>query len=208
MYNCIIFDVDGTMIVNEEAVFSSYQKAIFDEFGRYFTPEEVKRAYSVPTLEALKRLGFKNIEEAEQKYHRYLMEAFKHVEPYPGIIDVLEYLKQKGIVLGVVTSRNKSEVTRDVCFQGLVKYFDYVVCASDTDKHKPDPEPLVMLLQRADCEPGKAIYIGDTLFDYKCARDAGVDFALACWGAKSREGIEAKYFLEAPGEILNISAGS
>lgn len=204
MYNCIVFDVDGTMIENEKAVYSAYQKVIYDEFGRYFSPEEVKRAYAVPTHEAIKRLGFNNVEEAEKKYHRCLMEAFQNVEPFKGIPEVLEYLQKKKIILGVVTSRNKDEVSEDACFQGLISHFRHVVCASDTKKHKPDAEPLLKLLWEVDCEPSKALYIGDTLFDYQCARNAGVDFALAVWGAKSREGIEAKYFLKEPGEILDI----
>lgn len=204
MYDCIIFDVDGTMIDNEKAVFSSYQKVIYDEFGRHFTPEEIKRAYAVPTHEALIRLGLKNIREAEEKYHKYLMEAFCHVEPFTGIPDVLDYLRRREVILGVVTSRNQNEVSEDVCFQGLAHHFKHVVCANDTEKHKPNPEPLLKLLQQADCESYKTLYIGDTIYDFQCARNAGVDFALATWGAKNREGIEAKYFLKEPGEILGI----
>ena len=50
----------------------------------------------------------------------------------------------------------------------------------------------------------ETIYIGDTLYDEQCAHAAGVDFALAAWGAHSREGIRADHHLESPGEVLKL----
>ena len=145
-YGCIIFDVDGTMINTEKAVHKSYQRVIFEEFNRYFTPEEFSVAYGVPTLEALKKLGIKDVEEANRKYHMYLMEEFKKVQPYDGIIDVLVELNKLNIPLGIVTSRNNEEVLDDACLQGIIKYFKYIICADDTKKHKPDSEPLLKLM--------------------------------------------------------------
>lgn len=208
MYNCIVFDVDGTLIDTERAVFSSYQKVIFEEFGRYYEPEEIKPAFGVPTPEALARLGFKNIEEAEGKYHRYLMEAFCHAKPFEGIIEVLAALKHQGITTGVVTSRNKAEVEEDACFQGLAQYFTYVICADDTEKHKPDPEPLLTVVKRAEKELCKTLFIGDTHYDSACAKGAGVDFALALWGAKEGDRIGADYYLQEPRKILDVLKGS
>ena len=47
------------------------------------------------------------------------------------------------------------------------------------------------------------LYIGDSVYDMQCARNAMVDFALACWGASSRE-IEADYYLEKPSDVLSV----
>jgi phosphoglycolate phosphatase-like HAD superfamily hydrolase len=48
------------------------------------------------------------------------------------------------------------------------------------------------------------VYIGDTKYDKQCAEGAGVKFGLALWGAKSSEGFESSYILQAPCDILNI----
>jgi HAD superfamily hydrolase (TIGR01549 family) len=177
---------------------------MFEEFGRDFSEEEIKCAYSVPTLKALEILGCKNVEEANSRHHRYLMEEFGKVRLYDGIEDVLKYLKQKGRVTGLVTSRNRDEITYDVCLQGIIKYFTYVICSDDTEKHKPDPEPLCKLIELAGSNISDAIYIGDTYYDYKCARDAGVDFVLAKWGASNTDNIKADYFPGHPRQLLDI----
>ncbi|MPN26740.1 Phosphoglycolate phosphatase [bioreactor metagenome] len=72
----------------------------------------------------------------------------------------------------------------------------------DTPRHKPDPEPLFEFFARSGKKNDKALYIGDSANDQLCAKAAGVDFALAEWGATG--GIEAKYILKAPTDIFEL----
>lgn len=203
-YNCVVFDVDGTLIDTEKAVFLSYQKVFFEEFGKCFKPEDMRTAYGVPTEEALRRLSFTNVKEAGKRYNEILMENFREVRPFEGIIEILDFLKTKDILTGIVTSRNKDEVCKDICLQGLMGYFKFAICADDTEKHKPNPDPLLKLIEKAGIDKANTVYIGDTLYDYMCARDAGVDFALALWGAKDPKEIEAKYNLKKPEDVLSF----
>lgn len=204
MYKLIIFDVDGTLIDTEKAVFLTYSRLYSEELGGAFTQEQMRSAYGVPTLEALTRLGFRNTAEAGKKYHKYLMSAYCEVKLFDGLPEVLERLKERGVVMGVATSRNKSEVSEDICLQGIRGYFKHLVCADDTQKHKPCPEPLLKLMEQAGASPDETLFIGDTDYDYLCARNAGVDFGLALWGAKNPENIEADYSLKEPGQILDL----
>lgn len=204
MYNCIIFDVDGTLIDTEDAVFSSYQKIVYEEFGRYFSPEELATGYGVPTNIALEGFGFKNIEEAGKKYNKYLMECYCDFKAFHGIPEVLAGLEKNNITTGIVTSRVECEITNDLCLQELMKYLKYRICADDTEKHKPDPEPILKFIEQSKADMTKTIYIGDTVFDYMCARSAGIHFGLALWGARNFDNIKADYYFKEPGEILNI----
>lgn len=204
MYRCIIFDVDGTMIDTEKAVYATYQRMVKEQFGKYYSPDEIITAYGAPTQMALQRLGFSDIPAACEKYHAYLMAAFHEVQPFEGIERVLDALKEKGITIGLVTSRNRKEVEEDVCLQALMQHFQYIVCADDTQKHKPNPEPILKLLELAHANAAEALYIGDTPYDYRCAKDAGVHFALALWGARRTEGIQAQYNLQHPHELLAL----
>ncbi len=204
MYELVIFDVDGTMIDTEDAVIEAYQKVICEEFGRYFTPEELSMAYGIPTELAMERLGFKDIGSACRRYYEYLFEGYGRANPFPEIVEVLEELERRKIVCGIVTSRNNSEVENDPCLQGLLKYFQYVICTEDTEKHKPDPEPALELLKRAGADTSQAIYLGDTFYDYMCAKSAGVKFALASWGVRNADGIEPDYVLTRPKDLLEL----
>lgn len=203
MFKLVIFDVDGTMIDTEEVVLNSYRYAIYEEFGRQFTQEELSVAYGIPTLQAMERLGVKDIDRACERYFESLFESYAEgIRLFDGIIQLLEELKKRNIVCGIVTSRNKGEVANDVTLQALMKYFDYVICAEDTKKHKPDAEPVNKLLEMAGTDASEVIYLGDTFYDYMCAKNAGAKFALASWGARPDEKIKEDYMLVEPADLL------
>jgi len=205
MYDCIIFDVDGTLIDTENVVFKAYQKVIYEEYGRYFTREEIAPAYGVPTREALIILGFKNVDEASEKHQKYLLEFFSEVQPFEGVTKTLEFLYKNGVTMGVVTSRNKAETEKDPCFEKLMKYFNNnIVCSDDTKEHKPNPEPLLKAVEKTGVQKSKILYVGDTYYDYMCAKNAGVDFALALWGATNTKNMEAKYMLGKPEDVISL----
>ena len=59
---------------------------------------------------------------------------------------------------------------------------DVVIGAEDTERHKPDPEPLLEALRRLGATPSEAAYVGDSPFDIRAAKDGGL-FAIAVgWG--------------------------
>jgi phosphoglycolate phosphatase-like HAD superfamily hydrolase len=103
-----------------------------------------------------------------------------------------------------VTSKTNEELINDFMPFGLSSYLTHTVCADDTVRHKPHPEPLLKFLEISGADPKKSIYIGDTIYDYECARDAGIDFGLALWGCKNHENIQAKYKFERPQDILGF----
>ncbi|MDZ7542744.1 HAD hydrolase-like protein, partial [Clostridium perfringens] len=53
-----------------------------------------------------------------------------------------------------------------------------------------------------DISPKECMYIGDTIFDFKATKAAGMDFGIAMWGADSLDGIEADFNLKEPRDIL------
>ncbi len=204
MFKYVVFDVDGTMVDTEEAVVFAYQSVIFKEHGRYFTEEELLKGYGVPTPKALERYGFTDIAGAEKDYYSYLVEGFKRCKTFDGINELLDSLKDMGVPMGVVTSRCDYEIKIDNCLQGFINKFDGVVCSDDTVKHKPEAEPLQKAMEILGAAAEETIYIGDTLYDRQCAKNAGVKFALALWGSNNADKIDAEYFLKSPSELLKL----
>ncbi len=205
MYELIIFDIDGTMIDTEKVVMESYNYAMYEELGRRLTDKELSLAYGVPTIQAVERLGARDIETVTRRYFDSLLKAFRDgVGIFDGITDVLEELKKRGIKCGIVTSRNREEISNDTSLKALLKYFDHVVCAEDTVKHKPEAEPVYKLAEMSGVGLSEMIYLGDTYYDYMCAKNAGIEFALALWGARNTEGIKPEHVLEKPDDLLDI----
>ncbi|HPZ04406.1 MAG: HAD family hydrolase [Acetivibrionales bacterium] len=205
MYKLIIFDIDGTMIDTETVVKKSYNYAMAGELGRDLTDEELAKAFGVPTLQAMEILGAKDAEAASSKFFESLFKYYREgVELFDGIEELLQNLKERGIKCGVVTSRNRAEVANDTTLTSLLKYFEHVVTAEDTQKHKPEAEPVLKLMELAGMGPSGVIYIGDTYYDFMCAKNAGIDFGLAAWGAGEDDRIRPDHLLARPADLLDI----
>lgn len=204
MIKTIIFDVDGTLLDSVWCAKTIYRQMILEEFGAEISDEDLMAGMKWPTRKALQVLGFPNIPEANHKYHTRLMKLFESVKIYKGMAETLQILKKRNIPLGVVTARNQSEMDDDTAFGCIRSYFDSTVCADDINKYKPDPGPLKLLLKQLNVKPDETLYIGDMYNDFLCAKNAGVDFGLALWGAETRDGFSARYYFDRPEEILEI----
>jgi HAD superfamily hydrolase (TIGR01549 family) len=203
MYKYLIFDIDGTLIDTEKAVISSLQKLLKLETGIDYPADELSFVLGIPGSIALKQLNIADTEKACQKWNEYLREFYHHIRVFPELEEIIKYLYDQKIKTGIVTSKTKQELIDDFYPFGLQNYFDYIVCADDTNKHKPDPEPIVKCLEMAKASPVDTIYIGDTSYDMLSAHNASVDFALALWGTKDPN-LNAKIKLNHPREILDI----
>lgn len=207
MYHSIIFDIDGTILDTEIAVISSLQKLLAEELGKNYRAEELNFVLGIPGETALNRLGITNSSGINEKWDRYFKEYFNCVKVFDGIRDTLSVLQEMKILAGIVTSKTKEEFQNDFEPFELTKYFQQIVCADDTVRHKPYPDPILKFIELTGVDKSDALYIGDTEYDWKCAADAGIDFALALWGAKSPSGIHADYKLKHPKQIIELIKG-
>ncbi|WP_152391848.1 HAD family hydrolase [Paenibacillus guangzhouensis] len=204
MYKTIIFDVDGTLINTEQAVLHSLQKMLHVDYNKSVELDDLTFVLGIPGSRSLPQLGISDIDKANERWNYFMKDYFNTIEVFEGIFDLVNHLRDKNINQGIVTSKTKEELKCDFEPFGLMPYLTHIVCADDTEFHKPHPEPLLKFLEIADAKAEQSIYIGDTVYDYECARDAGVDFALALWGCKNHQNIEAKYKLETPLDLIKF----
>lgn len=112
-------------------------------------------------------------------------------------------MRDKGIILGTITSKNQEEYDHDMIPLGLEKYFTISVTSSDTPEHKPSPGPMLYYLKKAGISPEQAVYIGDSIM-YAVCRERRGKRALALWGCKNPEAIAADVRLAEPWDILKL----
>ncbi|WP_449536344.1 HAD family hydrolase [Ferdinandcohnia sp. Marseille-Q9671] len=205
MVTSIIFDIDGTILDTEQVVLKALQKVLKEEVKKEYELHELRFALGIPGKETLKKLNVSNIDVVQSKCSDAELDFLHEVSVFEEIEDVIKELTLNKIKLGIVTSKTKRELKEGFEPFGLSSYFEQIICASDTVKHKPNPEPLLACLEKLNVPNDKAIYIGDSIYDMQCAKSAGVKFALALWGSKTREGFEkADYVLNKPMDVLNL----
>lgn len=200
-YDIVVFDVDGTLIDSEETILLSLQHMLLRMTGRLYPYEELYFALGIPGEEAVRRLGLTDQEKAMDMWWKYSSRYEYLQKPFAGIEDAVTHLSEAGVSLGIVTSRLKVEFQRAMSLYNFTRRFETVICADDTEKHKPNAEPMLELLKRTGVSPSRTLYIGDSVYDMECAGMAGADSALALWGAHSPKDIQATLYIEKPSDI-------
>lgn len=204
MFQCIIFDVDGTLIDTEFADKKSLQKVLIEETGKEYALDDLDFMLGIPGHDALEILGVTDIAKAKRKWNQYMNDFHDEIRVFDGVERMLMDLKANNIVTGIVTSKTRLELENDFIPFGLMRFLDFYVCADNTKKHKPNPDPILKFLEISGVSNQQAIYIGDTMYDFKAATAANVKFGLALWGAKNHETINAFVKIDQPADIFEI----
>ena len=95
---------------------------------------------------------------------------------YDGTLPFLMALKEKGIRIGIVTSKYKRRITEIFEDHGGIECLDLIIGADSVDREKPDPEGIYHAMKYFDVSSDDVVFIGDTDVDAEAAFLAGVDF--------------------------------
>ena len=212
----VIFDLDNTLVDFVEAKIKACEAVVerlgcgdANELLQYFlrwkhgfeSHENIadylkdKRIYS----EELYR-------ECCEIYDRVKLES---ITLYPGIKEVLENLKQKGVKLAVVTDAENGHAISRLKKVSLEKYFDVVISADMTGKRKPEPDSLLLALKKLGVRAEEAAIVGDSLRrDVEAGKRLGMFTVYAAYGDRnffeSRKGKEkADFVAKRPEDILS-----
>jgi pyrophosphatase PpaX len=183
-HETVLFDLDGTLIDSGGLILASFRHATRTVLGRVIPDEELMANVGGHGIRAQMR-GFdeERADELVRVYREHNMTIYRRVRAFEGIEALLEHLRGEGRRLGVVTVKGRLAV--DVTFEVLPlgRYFETVVTGDDTERHKPHPEPLLLALDRLGASASSAAYVGDSPFDVRAAKAAGMTAVAVLWGA-------------------------
>lgn len=212
MIDTIIFDFDGTLVNTNDVIIAAWQYTYKKYLNCEKPIEHITRCFGEPLLITMAR-EFPDIhpEESAAVYRQHQQEkADELVKLFPGIVELLESLREKGLKVGIVTSRTRESTGFYLDKFGIADYFDEIVTCDDTDKHKPDPEPILLGLKKLKADANHTLMIGDSPFDMKCANNAGVRTVLVGWHIAGSEeqmrDCKVDYHIEEPMELLDVIA--
>ena len=204
-YTHIAFDIDGTLIDTQDTFTYSFARTILDLKGEVVPPADLVQYFGLPSMTGIEHVGFDDPDKALELWEKYYREmAEEKSKPYPGIHEAIERLVASGLKIGVITSRSRDEFEYDRNLNPWREHLSVVICADDTEKHKPDGEPAEAFAAAAGVARSQCLYVGDTPMDALCAANAGMDFALACWRGDAGDEIQAKYRFSSAEELLRI----
>lgn len=168
----VLFDWDGTLL-NSYAADSRAYLCMFRAMRINWTLADLARHYSPNWYRVYRaaRLPRRKWGDADRQWAlAYDKETPRLLAGARAVIGTLN----REFRLAIVTSGNRIRVRRQLREFALASLFSACVCAEDTRKKKPHPEPLELALRRLRVSPEESVYVGDTAEDVQMARRAGV----------------------------------
>jgi pyrophosphatase PpaX len=182
-FETVLFDLDGTVVDSGAIILASMRHATSEVLGRDFSDEELLQAVGGPGLEAqFSALAPDHVERLVDVYRAHNEPLHVDLEACDGMEDVLVRLRQEGRRLGVVTAKRRSTVELAFDRVPLGHLFETVVGGDETERHKPDPEPLLLGAERLGADPAATAYVGDSPFDVLAAKAANMFAVAVTWG--------------------------
>ncbi|OFW52477.1 MAG: hypothetical protein A2146_00950 [Actinobacteria bacterium RBG_16_67_10] len=180
----VLFDLDGTLIDSGPIILASMQHSVRTVLGREIPPEELGLTIGgqgiVAQMQAIDADRADDLVEAYKEHNDGLHET---LEAFDDLLEILPRLTAEGRRLGIVTAKRHRTVALALeRFPALKDQFEVVVAHEDTDRHKPDPDPVLLAIERLDGTPAQAVYVGDSPFDIKAAKAAGAYAVAVGWG--------------------------
>lgn len=206
----LFFDLDGTLIDSGPIIVASMKHAARSVLGRDVDEALLTAAIGGPGLVAqMRSLDPDRVDELVDAYREHNEPLHEELEAFWEVVEVLPRLRSQGRRLGIVTAKRRATVR--LAFDrlpGLEENFEVLVGAEDTERHKPDPDPLLEALARLGAGPAETAYVGDSPFDVRAARAAGIFSVAVAWGGIHGEHVlaaeEPDAFVRHAEELLDV----
>lgn len=213
---CVLFDFDDTLVPTFPLRAEALEYAARTVLGREIDGAASLLAGLGENIErtAARLVGGEGplADQVVQTYRdRYYVISEDKLAPFPGIRDVLRRLREADLRIGVVSSKVRWGVERELRRCAIQEFVDHIVGGEDVHEHKPSPEPVLQALTALGVEPAKALSVGDAPSDIRAARAAGVLSGAALWGSYYRDGLhllQPDYLLASPSEVMTAVLGS
>lgn len=187
-FDAVLFDVDGTLVDTLPMLVKGLGDAYEHFNGERPSDEMVRSLIGLPLSRqmAMFRTETPPSDQLDQM-SRYAIERFDAYKSlatlFEPAVDALRLCKQRGLKTALVTSKSRTEVDGFLPTFDARDSVDTVVCASDVVHPKPAPDSALLACERLGVSPSRALMVGDSIYDLRCARAAGIGAVAVAYGA-------------------------
>lgn len=180
MIRCIIFDMDGVLIDTEVQsslgwLWAAQQKGISMPVGL------IDRFKGAPAEVSGKM--FSEYYDGKYDYwemrklrveHIYKIRETESVPAKKGVTELLEYIREQGLLCAVATSTKKESAEKSLHRIGAWEYLSAVVYGDQVEHGKPAPDIFLMAAEKTGCRPQECVVIEDSVNGILAGHAAGM----------------------------------
>lgn len=181
-YTTYIFDFDYTLADSSRGIVMCYRHVLTREGFLDVTDEQIKRTIGKTLEDSFSEMtGItdpQHLASMKQQYVQHAdscMTANTHL--FPETREVLQQLKQQGARIAILSTKYRYRIEELAARDFPEGFFDLIVGGEDVRQMKPNPEGLLLAMERLGVTPAETLYLGDSVVDALTARAASVPFA-------------------------------
>ena len=209
-FDTYIFDLDGTVLYTLDDLTASTNHAM-RKFGfAEHTKEEVRLMVGNGIRKLIERAipeGVNN-PQYEDIYSEFVSYYLKHdldtTRPYPGVMQMLKTLKERGKQLAVVSNKY-CKATENLCRTFFAEYISVAIGESSNIRKKPAPDTVLAAMNKLGADKATTVYIGDSEVDIATARNCGIPCVSVLWGFRDKDFLiqnGGTVFIEQPEQLI------
>lgn len=209
-----IFDFDGTLGDTSGCIVASFQEALTFCGVSGINEREIVECMGMSLPLVFKKLTNNSL--TDEKYNE-LVELYRdsytvllsdHTKGFPGVIEVLREIKERGAKIAIATSKKTSFAIKSCEVLGLDEFIDlyYGDDMVPADRKKPDPEMLSRIICELDVDVNDAVMIGDSDLDIIMGNALGMDTIAVTWGSHNRQRLARAEPVEIIDDVTSILA--
>lgn len=180
MIKMVAFDFDGTIADTIPMCIEAYRKAISPYAGYKLTEHEILQTFGLNEMGMVKAVVKDNWKSALEDFYFYYEEMHNDcAEPFSEICDLIKYLKEKNVIVPLITGKGQKSCYISLKKLGMENYFSDIMVGDETRPNKGDS--ILNLLEKYSINSDEFYYVGDTLSDIIACREANVTCLSAAW---------------------------
>jgi HAD superfamily hydrolase (TIGR01509 family) len=187
----VLYDVDGTLLDTNYLQVLAWWQAFRDTGHPDVSMADCHRAIGIASAELVGHLlgddapDTEDVVEAKGRRYEPLREL---VVAFPRVDELLAACREQGLAVVLATSGMESDLDWMQPAIGGEDVVDGATTSADVEAAKPAPDLLQTAVADHGLDPGRTVAVGDTIWDVRAARDAGLPcIALTCGGISRAE---------------------
>ena len=205
----LLFDFDGTLLDTNELIIQTFLSVLGKRYPGRFAREDVLHFLGPTLKETFDGIDATLSEELIEEYRAWNLEMHDQmVVEFEGVSETLRILKARGIKMAIVSTKRQGMIQRGLKRMDIEDIFEVIIGIDDVVNIKPDPEPILLALERLEASKEESLMIGDNSHDIEGGHNAGVRTAGVAWTAKGEAYLatfKPTYMLQHISELLELA---